>query len=165
MAPMPIRILRGNLLLKAQFFATIAVGMGAATALVSVLLALGYQPLPYHDPERLIEVWERPESGDQINGLSGPDLADFADATHSIFASFGGFHPIPLWVLDTRGATKILTCYIHGSVFSDVGIHAVLGREARPDDETVGPKTNASVVPPAWISYEFGSADTVAVLR
>src|ERR1017187_7139996 len=115
-----VRMWSRSLLLTAQFSATIAIGMGAATALVSLLLALGYQALPYRDPGRLVVVWERPESSDQFIGISGPDLADFGDATHSIFATFGGFNPIPLWVLDARGAAKIRTCYIHASVLSDL---------------------------------------------
>lgn len=155
MAPMPIRMLRRNLLLNTQFSATIAIGMGAVTALVSVLLAAGYQQLPYRDPGRLVEVWARPESADQILGLSGPDLADFADGAQSIFASFGGFAGGSLWALDTRGATKIRTCYIHASIFSDLGIRPVFGRAVRPDDETVGPNMKTGAVPPAWISYEF----------
>jgi hypothetical protein len=97
---------RQSLLLTSQFSATIAIGMGATTALVSLLLALGYQPLPYRDPARLVALWERPESSEQIIGISGPDLADLGDATHSIFVTFGGFNPIPLWVLDARGAKK-----------------------------------------------------------
>src|ERR1039457_3379910 len=99
-----VRMWSRSLLLTAQFSATIAIGMGAATALVSLLLALGYR-----GPGRLVVGWERPESSDQFIGISGPDLADFGDATHSIFATFGGFNPIPLWVLDARGAAKIRT--------------------------------------------------------
>jgi predicted permease len=143
-------------LLTAQFSATIAIGMGAAAALVSLLLALGYQPLPYRDPGRLVAVWERAESGAQVIGISGPDLADFSDATHGIFATLGGFVPAPLWMFDTQGATKIGACYIHESVFSDLGIRPVLGREVRPDDEPVGPESAGDAgVAPAWISYEF----------
>jgi putative ABC transport system permease protein len=156
MVRLSVRMWSRSLLLTAQFSATIAIGMGAATALVSLLLALGYQPLPYRDPGRLVAVWELPESGGQLIGISGPDLADFRDATHSIFATFGGFTSAPLWVLDDRGAAKIRTCYIHGSVFSDLGIRPVLGREVRPDDEPVAPAPRArAAVPPAWIGYEF----------
>ena len=155
MVRISVRMWRRSPLLTAQFSGTIAIGMGAATALVSLLLALGYQPLPYRDPGPLVAVWERPESGDQIIGISGPDLADFGDATHSIFATFGGFMPIPLWVLDARGATRIRTCHIHASVFSNLGIRPVLGREVRPDDEPMGLTPQAGAVPPAWISYEF----------
>ena len=154
MAPI-IRMFRRGLPLKAQFAATIAIGMGAATALVGVLLALGYLPLPYRDPGRLVAVWERPESGDQLVGLSGPDLADFADGAPGIFASLGGFTPAPLWAIDARGATRVRACYIHARAFSDLGIRPVLGREVRPDDEPLRLTPKAGVVPPGWISYEF----------
>jgi putative ABC transport system permease protein len=125
--------------------------MGAAAALVSLLLALGYQPLPFRHPGQLVAVWERVESGAQVMGISGPDLADFVDATHSIFTTFGGFVPPPLWVLDAQGTKEIRACYIHASAFSDLGINPVLGQQVRPDDE---PWTGNGTSP-VWISYEF----------
>jgi putative ABC transport system permease protein len=156
MVRISVRMWSRSVLLTAQFSATIAIGMGAAAALVSLLLALGYEPLPYRDPGRLVQVWELPESGGELIGMSGPDLADFGDATHGIFATFGGFTSLPLWVLDDRGAIKTRSCYIHASVFSDLGIRPVLGREVRLDDEAVVSAPHASAaVPPAWISYEF----------
>jgi len=51
-----LRIWRRSSLMTAQFSLTIAVGMGATAALVSLMLALGYQPLPYRDPGQLVEV-------------------------------------------------------------------------------------------------------------
>jgi len=84
---------RRSPLLTAQFSLTIAIGIGAAVAVLSLMLALGYQPLPYRDPGHLVAVWERAESGAPFLAMSGPDLADFADATHSTFAAFGGFTP------------------------------------------------------------------------
>ncbi|MGH7748061.1 MAG: FtsX-like permease family protein, partial [Candidatus Dormibacteria bacterium] len=126
--------------------------MGATTALVSLMLALGYQPLPYRDPGRLVAVWERPESGTTVLALSGPDLADFADATRNIFSSLGAFSPPhQLWLLDHRGTTEVLTCYIQASVFGDLGIRPVLGRGVRPDDEPL----SRSATSPAWISYRL----------
>jgi hypothetical protein len=138
-------------LLTAQFSATIAIGMGAAAALVSLMLALGYQPLPYRDPGRLVAVWERVESGANVMAISGPDLADFRDATHGIFASLGGFAIPQVWLVDRRGAIKIRACYIEARVFSELGIRPVLGHEVRPEDEPLVSRATA----PAWISDEF----------
>ncbi|MGH9863937.1 MAG: ABC transporter permease [Candidatus Acidiferrales bacterium] len=147
-----LRSWRRNPLLTGQFSLTIAVGMGATTALVSLMLALGYQPLPYRDPGRLVAVWERPESTTTVLALSGPDLADFADATRNIFSSLGAFSPPhQLWLLDHRGTTEVLTCYIQASVFGDLGIRPVLGRGVRPDDEPL----SRSATSPAWISYRL----------
>src|SRR5579872_2690712 len=106
-----LRCWRRSRLLTAQFVITITVGMGAAAALVSLLLALGYQPLPYRDPGRLVAVWERAESSGQLLGISGPDLADLGDATHSTFAAFGAVVRSQFWVVDTRGVTEVGTCY------------------------------------------------------
>jgi len=142
---------RRSPLLTGQFSVTIAIGMGAVAAVVSLMLALGYQPLPYRDPGRLVAVWESVESGSQVAGISGPDLADFADATHSIFVALGGFVVPQLWLLDSRGATQISACDIQASVLSDLGIRPVLGRGVLPDDEPLGSRATA----PVWISYQF----------
>src|SRR5947209_7894039 len=83
-----LRSWRRSRLLTAQFVITVAIGMGAAVALVSLMLALGYQPLPFRDPGRLVAVWEHVESGTSIMAISGPDAADFEQASHSILFSW-----------------------------------------------------------------------------
>ncbi|MGH8402058.1 MAG: ABC transporter permease, partial [Gammaproteobacteria bacterium] len=145
-----LRTWRRSPLLTAQFSLTIAVGMGATSALVSLMLALGFQPLPYRDPGQLVAIWGRPESGAQVLAISGPDVEDFADATHNIFASLGTFTVPRVWLLDPRGSTEIRVCGIQANVFSDLGIRPVLGREVRPDDEPL----TSGAIPPAWISYQ-----------
>jgi hypothetical protein len=121
-----LRSWRRSRLLTAQFAITIAVGMGAAVALASFMLALGYQPLPYRDPGRLVAVWEHAESG-AVRAISGPDVAEFAGASHNIFASLGAFTVFQRWLLDRRGATRIQACPIQASALSDLGIRPILG--------------------------------------
>ncbi|HEV2289147.1 MAG TPA: ABC transporter permease [Candidatus Acidoferrales bacterium] len=145
-----LRTWRRSPLLTGQFALTIAIGMGAASALTSLMLALGYQPLPYRNPEQLVEVRERTESGNLL-AISGPDLTDFADATRNVFASLGGFWIPKLWLLDHRGSTEIRVCGVQSSVFSDLGMHPVLGRGIRPDDEPL----TGTATSPVWISYRL----------
>ncbi|MGA7176964.1 MAG: ABC transporter permease [Candidatus Acidiferrales bacterium] len=157
-----LRNWRRGPLLTGQFSLTIAIGMGAASALVSLMLTLAYQPLPFRDPGRLVAVWERAESGSRTLAISGPDLADFADATHSVFTSLGTFTFVPVWLIDRKGATEIHPCQIQASVLSDLGIRPVLGREVRLDDGPLGSSADA----PAWISYRlwqsrFGGSSSV----
>ncbi|HEV2490720.1 MAG TPA: FtsX-like permease family protein [Candidatus Acidoferrales bacterium] len=135
----------------AQFSLTISIGMGAASALTSLMLALGFQPLPFRDPGRLVVMWQRPQSGTNILAVSGPDLADFADATHGIFTSFSAFTFGRQFLLDRSGTTEIRAPFIQASAFSDLGIRPVLGRGVLPDDEPL----NGGGTPPAWISYRL----------
>lgn len=123
-----------------QFLVTIAIGMGAVAALVSLMLALGY-----------LAVWERVESGATVAGISGGDLSDFSDATHNVFDSLGAFAVPQLWLFDQRGATRIRACSIQANVFSDLGIRPVLGRGVRPDDDVAG----NGAAPVVWISYRL----------
>lgn len=144
-----LRRWRQRPLIVIQFLVTISVGMGGAAALVSLMLALGYQPLPFRDPGSLVQIWERVESGAPVTALSGPDLEDFAEATRHVFSAIGAFSPArKLWLIDRRGAAEIPACYIQASVLSDLGIQPALGRGAQLDDEPSG-KGSAS---PVWIS-------------
>lgn len=139
-------------LLTGQFAFTIAIGMGAATALASLMLALGYQPLPFRDPGQLVAVWERGESGSPFLALSGADIAGFARGARNIFSTFGALMPPRAWLLDRKGAIKIRECYIEASAFSDLGIRPVLGRPVHQDDQPLAGGSGAS---PAWISYRL----------
>lgn len=151
MAGALLRSWRRSRLLTAQFAITIAVGMGAAVALVSLMLALGYQPLPYRDPGRLVAVWEHVESGAAVMAISGPDVADFERASGNIFASLGAFTVPQPWFVDRSGATQIRACYIQARVFRDLGIRPILGRAVQPDDLPPG----GSGASPVWISEKF----------
>lgn len=146
-----IRNSRRSPLLTAQFVLTIVLGMGTAASLVSLMFALGEEPLPYTDSSRLVEIWERVESGSEVVAISGPDLADFAEATKSSFVALGGFANTRFWLVDRRGPIEASACYIQASAFSSLGIRPVLGRGVFPSDESLvgGPEA------PAWISYEF----------
>ncbi len=94
-------------------------------------------------------MWERVESGVPVVALSGPDIADYEDATHDIFKPLGAFAIRRLWLHDRRGGAEIPACFIQGRVLSDLGIIPILGRSIRPEDAAFA---NGA---PAWISYHL----------
>src|SRR5215475_10316102 len=57
---------------------TLALGIGANTAIFTVVNAVLLQPLPFHEPERLVRVW-RSSSEEDRTALSFPDFADIRD--------------------------------------------------------------------------------------
>lgn len=74
--------------------ATLALAIGANTAVFSVVNAVVVRPLPFPDPDRLSVVWTRylPESGFDIDkfSVSGPEFLDYQESTRA-FQSLGSF--------------------------------------------------------------------------
>lgn len=145
---------RRSPLLTAQYVLTLAIGMGAAAAVVSLMLALGYQPLPYRDPYQLVSVWERIQAGAPVGALSPPDLADFRSGTTGLFSDFGGFTMDPYWLLDRHGAAQVGTFELDPDAMAALGMQTVQGRPWRPGD----PRGSESGTAPAWISSRLWRA-------
>src|SRR6476660_3052068 len=87
-------------LLAAHHLATITLGMAAVTAVVTVMLAMAFQPLPFRQSDQLVEVWNRVQAGAPVESLSGAELTEIQAQTADLFASLGGFTPLRMWRLD-----------------------------------------------------------------
>jgi predicted permease len=90
-------ILAGRLIVRRPGFAlivviTLAVGIGPNVAIFSVIKAMMLEPLPYPEPDRLVQVWESPIESVWQQGLSYPDYIDLRNGSSS-FDAFGVFSP------------------------------------------------------------------------
>src|SRR5271170_6468219 len=68
---------------------TLALGIGASTAIFSVVDAVLLRALPYPSPEKIVRVWEQAPDGHRMN-LSDPNFDDFL-AQNNTFASLAAY--------------------------------------------------------------------------
>jgi putative ABC transport system permease protein len=115
---------------------TLALGIGANTALFSVFYAVILRPIPYPDPDRLVLVWQKRPDGRQ-NGVAGINYLEWIKQSKS-FERLEGF--IPQFYNVGAGDNTIQTqgARVAPGFLSTLGAQPVLGRGFTPEDAKIG---------------------------
>jgi putative ABC transport system permease protein len=116
---------------------TLGVGIGATTAMLSVVQDVLIRPLPYAHPDRLYAIWASSESTGQTHvAASGPDFEDYLDQSRS-FAHLAEYIPRFTFTWTGDGEPKLVTCTsVSEDFFPMLGIRPYLGRLYEPREYT-----------------------------
>ena len=150
-----IRQLRRNPGFAAVALITLALGIGANTAIFSVLQGVVLAPLPYHEPDRLAMVWLNNLNLKSITDLSYADFTDWHRSAHSFenMAAFArrGFD------LSSPGTPEHLQGReISAGFFNLLGVQLAQGREFSPDEDRNG-ATPVAIISSRLLRDRFGS--------
>jgi putative ABC transport system permease protein len=119
---------------------TLALGIGANTALFSVIDAVLLRPLPFPEQGRLVTLWESdPAYGAEQQRISRPTLSDWQARGH-VFEDIGSWTPPSDFNLLTgAGAEKIHATYVSANLFPILRVAPQLGRGfVAADDQPQG---------------------------
>jgi predicted permease len=120
---------------------TLALGIGANTAIFSVVNAVLLKPLPFPAPEELVAVGDvdlsETISPPRLDSLCYPDFFDFREQNHS-FSSMAVYRNRSLALVDDKGAQSVSGEKVSGEFFDVLGIKAMLGRGFTRVDEQAG---------------------------
>jgi putative ABC transport system permease protein len=128
-------------LLAAVMVLTLALGVGANTAIFSIVHAVLLRPLPFPDQERLVVAWEKDTTANTpFVELSVAEVRDW-QAQNQSFTSLAAM-PTTVYgygyVLTGRGdPVQLESAKVSGSYFSVLGAHAALGRVFNESDDQV----------------------------
>jgi predicted permease len=119
---------------------TLALGIGANTAVFSVVNAIIFRPLPVRDADRLAVIASIRSSTPRLGPVSFPDLQDYrAAATHDIFEDIAGYSVGFMGFAPERGRPdRVLVTSVTGNYFSLLGIQPAAGRLIRPEEGLPG---------------------------
>ncbi len=106
---------------------TLAIGIGGSTAIFSVVHAVLWRPLPFHEPERLVRVWESHPAGARSRvGVSAATAGDWLDRT-SVLESLALFE-VGAEPLVMGPSVQASHAIVTPNFFSVLGVHAAAGR-------------------------------------
>src|SRR4026208_287459 len=116
---------------------TLALGIGANTAIFTVVNAVVLRPLPFQDGDRLAVVWTTKDTN-QEQALSFADYNDLKNQTKT-FSAVGGASPLWNFTLTGSGGPEPLQgMYVSASLFELLRVAPVRGRNFTNDDDRVG---------------------------
>ena len=156
-----VRVLRKNKGFAAVAAITLALGIGANTAIFSVVNAAILRPLPYPHPGRLVILWGNVKRARvERRGASYPDYLDWHDQTQS-FETMAAFtdNKFALTGIDTP--ERISGEYVSQPYFSLLGIHPALGRTFSPAEDRVPQRDAVVVLSDGIWKHRFGGEPAI----
>jgi putative ABC transport system permease protein len=132
-----------RVLLKQPGFAlvavvTLALGVGANTAIFSVVNAVLLRPLPYEDAGRLVFLWENNQrAGANFMSISLPNLRDWKEQSHS-FEQIGATRNASFTITGGGEPERVQGEQAEADMFAAFGTRPLLGRAILPDDDRAG---------------------------
>ncbi|HYM23575.1 MAG TPA: ABC transporter permease [Vicinamibacterales bacterium] len=129
---------------------TLALGIGATTAIFSVFDTVLLRPLPYPDVERLVAVSERTTTGHSMS-ISWPNFEDWR-AQNDVFEHFGIYRNATVNLTGGDEPERLNAAHASSAMFAAIGIAPEAGRVFGADDDRPGAARTAVVSDRLWRS-------------
>ena len=149
------RLLRKNPGFAAVAILTIALGIGANTAIFSVINSLLLRPLPYHDADHLVMVWEHSLKTHKLhNTVSPPDFLDWQKQNEA-FTEMAAIADVRRNLTGNGDPEQVVVQYVSVNFFSVLGVPPMLGGGFLAENGIDG-KDNVVVLSNAFWKGRFG---------
>ena len=151
-----LRLLRKNIGFAAVALITLALGIGASTAIFSVVYGVLLRPLPYENPDQIVRLWEANSNWQRMN-FADPNFEDIRAQSHS-FQALAEFSAGTESVLAGATATRVPIAFASKDFFSGLRVQPVLGRGFAPQEHQFGGAPTAWLVTDTGNSFSAGRA-------
>ena len=117
---------------------TLALGIGGTVAVFSTVDALLLRELPYHDPNRIVTIWQTSqEQPDEREGVSPGAFMDWRDRA-TVFSQFAAAEPMSFDYLGGPEPETLIGALVTNGFFEALGVTPRLGRSFLPEEHVAG---------------------------
>src|SRR5438046_479125 len=140
---------------------TLALGIGATTAIFSVVYGVLLRPLPYEKPDQIVRLWETSASGHPMN-FADPNFDDMHAQNHSL-QGLAEYTAVPTPVSGGSEPTRNTVTTVSQDFFSILRVQPVRGRSFNGDEQRFGAAQTAIVSYGYWQQYLGGAENLDAI--
>jgi putative ABC transport system permease protein len=150
------RMLRKSPGFTAVAMLTLALGIGANTAIFTVINAVMLRPLPFHEPDRLVRIWEsNPPLGWPRFGVSFPNYLDWAAQTRA-FEAIAATAGAAFTLNDGGNAERVVALAATRTFLPVLAATPALGRNFQPEEDRPGGNTRVVLLTHSYWQRRFG---------
>ena len=129
-----VRLLRRAPAFTAAALVTLALGIGATSAIFSVVRTVMLEPLPYHEPDRIVAVWETNRGGTSRNVIAPANFVAWRERTRTL-EHLGMVEPAALAMIVNGQPDNIRGLTVSSEVFRALGVQPALGRAYTAEED------------------------------
>lgn len=138
---------------------TLTLAIAATTTVFAVVDATIIRPLPFAEPDRLVQVWERTPEGNLFSA-SEPDYLDFARETRTL-SGLAAFKPADLILTGAGEPRRVRGVAATQTLFQLLGVRPAFGRTFASDEDLASSNANVAVLSHAFWQSRFGGDSSI----
>jgi putative ABC transport system permease protein len=131
------RVMRRTPAFTVSVILTLALGIGANTAIFSVVRAVLLRALPYDNADRIVTIWERNTERGRRDKVTGGDYSDWQARNHA-FDEMGYSWDAAYTLTDSGDPQSLVAYQLSSNFFSVLGARSFIGRTFSPEDGQPG---------------------------
>src|SRR6185436_14751524 len=139
----------------------LALGIGANTAIFSVVNAVLLRPLPFANSDQLMMVWETDATRGQVRGTASYlNFSDWRDQNH-VFERLASYHNNDFIMTGRGESTRLQGAVVNADLFPLLGVAPSIGRGFMPDEDKPGEGGRVVVLSQGLFQKRFNSDPNV----
>jgi predicted permease len=159
-----LRTMRRMPLFTAVATITLALGIGATTAMFTLVNGILLRPLPYPNADRLVRLIQSyPEKGLDTWGVSQQNLVMYRDRATD-FEAFAGYRGGAVTIRGDHGPERLTAVRVTADFFKALGIHPTIGREFTRDEDAPGRNNVAILAHAFWLTRFDGRSSVIGTV-
>jgi putative ABC transport system permease protein len=140
---------------------TLALGIGANTAIFSVINAVVLKPLPFAQPERIAQIWEYDKRQAPAQGTISPhNFKDWRNQS-KLFEQMAAYRYVNFTFTDGNQPESLRGSAVSSSLFAVLGVQPALGRDFLPEEDAPGKNHVVILSEGFWQRRFAGNRDVI----